>query len=301
MKKKNDTDDTERGNTKEPVLRSRGWFFTFNNPHLKTQNSKDFAQKTIEFENCEEELIQIFEVAGVEKYIFQLEEGEICKTPHFQGMVYFQNARTFRSMKELHNQIHWEKMKDLRSSIKYCGKIDGRLKGPWAKGIKIPRQIKLINPNDRPWQKELVNELETEPNDRTIIWYHDPVGGSGKTALAKWLVIKKKALVVSGKACDIKYAVSKHIEKNGQVDIICFLFPRSVEEYVSYDAIESLKDGLFFSSKYESGMCVFAPPHIICFANFAPEKDKLSEDRWVIRTLSEPLPKKTVEQFLVDW
>lgn len=281
MNPKVDTVDTDRGNTKKPDLRSRGWFFTLNNPGEETH------------------LIEIFEISGCEKFVFQLEVGELG-TPHFQGMVYYTNARSFSSMKELNNEIHWEKMKDLRKSIAYCTKIETRIAGPWAKGIKIPKQIKLIDPSTRIWQKDLVAELEVDPDDRTIIWYYDPVGGSGKTALAKWLVIKKRALVVSGKASDIKFAVMKHIEKFGEVSIVCFLFPRTVEEYVSYDAIESLKDGLFFSGKYESGMCAFASPHIICFANFEPDKEKLSLDRWDIRSLSEK-KEVSVEQFLMEY
>lgn len=275
-----DTVDTVRGNTKKPELRSRGWFFTFNNPE------------------CETHLIETFEISGCKSYIFQLEMGEEG-TPHFQGLVYYDNARSFNSMKELDVRIHWEKLKDLRKGIIYCSKIDTRIDGPWVKGIKIPRQMKLINPMDREWQHELVEELSLVPDDRTIIWYADPIGGSGKTALAKWLVIKKKALVVSGKATDIKYAVAKHIEKFGQVDIICFLFPRSVEEYVSYDAIESLKDGLFFSGKYESGMCAFASPHIVVFANFVPDEESLSKDRWSIRNLSKKV-EVDVTQFLMS-
>lgn len=261
-----DTVDTDQGNTKVVDLRSRGWFFTLNNPDSETQ------------------LIELFEVSGAKNYCFQLEMGE-NGTPHFQGMVYYENARSFKSMKELDKRIHWEKMKDVRRSIEYVTKSETRIDGPWSKGIKIPRKLKLIDPTVRPWQDSLVKELSLEPDDRKIIWYHDPNGGSGKTALAKWLAVNKKALVVSGKANDIKYAVMKFIEVNGYIDIIVFCFPRSVEGYVSYDAIESLKDGIFFNGKYESGMCTFPSPHIVCFANFAPDLNALSLDRWDIRCL----------------
>lgn len=275
-----DTVDTVRGNTRKPELRSRGWFFTLNNPDSVTQFS------------------ETLEISGCVRYLFQLELGEEG-TPHFQGLVYYDNARTFNSMKELDNRIHWEKLKDLRKAINYCCKIETRIDGPWAKGIKIPRQIKLINPNDRPWQANYIKEISEEPDDRTIVWVADYEGGMGKTSLAKYLVIKHKALVVSGKATDIKYAVMKHIEKFGSLDIVCFLFPRTVENYISYDAIESLKDGLFFSAKYESGMCVFAPPHVLCLANFEPDRSALTKDRWDIRIFGE---KKNVneEEFLSE-
>lgn len=263
--------DSEEGNTSLSSSRSRGWCFTWNNPGTPSQ------------------MIEILEVAGAKSYLFQLECGKNTNVPHFQGFMYFENQRTFSSIKEMCREMHISKMKDLRASIKYCCKEDTRVAGPWSKNVKIPRSLKLIDPDDRIWQKDLVKELEVVPDDRKIIWYHDPVGGSGKTALAKYLVVKKNALVVSGKGNDIKYAISKHIEKHGEVNIIIFLFPRTVEGFVSYDAIESLKDGIFFSGKYESGMCVFASPHIVCFANFAPDLSALSLDRWEVRKLSEEI------------
>lgn len=264
----NDTVDTDRGNTKNPDPRARSWFLTWNNPETDTV------------------LKELLEISGAERYVFQLEEGE-SGTPHFQGLVYYKNARSFNAMRNLCKEIHWEVAKDVRKAIKYCCKPEGRLDGPWSKDIKIPKDIALIDPRKRAWQSALIDELMFEADDRKIIWYCDPVGGSGKTQLAKYLVVKHKALVVSGKATDIKFAMMKHLEKHPECEIVCFLFPRTVEGYVSYDAIESLKDGLFFSGKYESGMAVFNPPHIICFANFGPDKTMLSEDRWDIRHLSE--------------
>lgn len=263
-----DTVDTDHGNTKERDLRSRAWFLTWNNP-------EDYTV-----------LIELFEVSGCERFIFQEEIGDNM-TRHFQGLVYYKNARSFNSMKVLCKEIHWEVAHDVRKAIKYCCKVDTRSDGPWSKGIKIPKGIKIIDPNEREWQKKLLEELIFDSDDRKIVWYTDPIGGSGKTQMAKYLVVKHKALVVSGKATDIKFAVIKHLEKNPSCDILIFLFPRTVEGYVSYDAIESLKDGLFFSGKYESGMAVFDPPHVICMANFAPDRSMLSADRWDIRELSK--------------
>ncbi len=58
--------------------------------------------------------------------------------------------------------------------------------------------------------------------------------------------------------------------------------PRANEGNVSYQAIEDLKNGALFSTKYESGMCVFNSPHVVVFANMAPDLNKLSADRWNI-------------------
>ena len=62
-------------------------------------------------------------------------------------------------------------------------------------------------------------------------------------------------------------------------------FTRDVEEYVSYQAIEAIKNGIFYNTKYESKMITYNSPHVIIFANFFPDITKLSSDRWVIREL----------------
>ena len=92
-------------------------------------------------------------------------------------------------------------------------------------------------------------------------------------------------ICVQGKCTDIKHAVNALVKKGTPPRAVLFIFPRSVEDYVSYDAIESVKDGIFFSGKYDSGMCLFPNPHVYIFANFLPDLDKLTSDRWKIHTL----------------
>jgi len=46
--------------------------------------------------------------------------------------------------------------------------------------------------------------------------------------------------------------------------------------------LESIKNGLFFSGKYESTQVVMNSPHLIIFANEPPDKSKMSADRWHI-------------------
>jgi hypothetical protein len=53
--------------------------------------------------------------------------------------------------------------------------------------------------------------------------------------------------------------------------VICDV-PRAAGNFVNYGALEQVKNGLFFSSKYESEMAVFNPPHVICFANSKPKE-----------------------------
>lgn len=63
---------------------------------------------------------------------------------------------------------------------------------------------------------------------------------------------------------------------------------RSQENMLNYGMIESFKNGVFFSPKYNSITKIFKPVKMIIFANWLPDKEKLSEDRWDIHHIAEP-------------
>lgn len=139
------------------------------------------------------------------------------------------------------------------------------------------------------WQLDLVKRLKEEPDDRTIIWCWESKGGAGKTQFAKWAIVTKElgeAILVGGKAADAKFAISKMLERRLVPRVIFFNIARGAA--VSYRALEELKDGIFFSGKYESAMVTYDPPHIVCFSNEAPETARLSADRWDVIDISRP-------------
>jgi len=67
-----------------------------------------------------------------------------------------------------------------------------------------------------------------------------------------------------------------------------------MEEYISYGAMEKIKNGFYMSSKYESKPIIRNCPHIICFANFEPDYDKLSQDRWKVHNIGVTTPTLTL-------
>lgn len=128
------------------------------------------------------------------------------------------------------------------------------------------------------FQLKCVEKLSSQ-NDRQILWINDSQGGSGKTWLSKYMIANMKAIrFTNGKTKDIAYAYKNN-------PIVVFDFARSCEDRINYQIIEDLKNGILFSSKYESQSKVFAPPKIIVMANFEPNKRALSEDRWTIMDL----------------
>jgi len=94
------------------------------------------------------------------------------------------------------------------------------------------------------------------------------------------------AILVSGKASDIKYAIGNWVEEKVVLTYAYSILQKTQEEFVSYEAIESIKDGIFFGGKYESKMVMFNSPHIIVFANFKPDTEKMMKDRWKIEDLT---------------
>lgn len=258
------------GNTERPARapkKSRHWFFTLNNP---MEVPLDHSQ-----------MEQLLHSLGPTKFVFQLEEGD-SKTPHYQGCVSVKNP--IAMPRNLCPQIHWETTRDWSKASAYCMKDEGRLAGPWVHNVDIARPIKVIE-TLKPWQEQVKELIDEDPDDRKIHWFWESTGNAGKTAMAKYICKNYNALFLSGKASDAKYAVSEWLEKNGELRVAVFGFTRSVEDYVSYQALEEIKDGLFFNGKYEAKMCIFNSPHVIVFANFPPDQSKLSADRWYVENI----------------
>lgn len=246
------------GNTRPNACKN--WCFTLNN------------YNEIEVK----ELKEIFGSNG--SYIMGFETGN-SGTPHIQGFISFNNKT--RPMELIKNKrIHWEKCKgSFKDNIKYCSKD-----GNYISNIEIEEEYEpMKNIEFKSWQLDLINIIEKKEINRTIYWYWEDIGNVGKTTFAYHICKNYNAIYLSGKSNDIKSAIAV-LEKKPRICI--FDFPRSLEEYISYDGIESVKNGIFFNGKYESGMCMFTPPIVICFANFEPNKKALSEDRWIIKKIS---------------
>lgn len=222
--------------------------------------------------------------------IFVIQE-EDEGTPHLQCVFEFENARCFSGLTKLFPKCHWEKCKDWPAAITYCSDELKRKGQLYTHGkVKIP--VTLIDPvainGPLPWQANLIEYIKKpRHNDRTILWIYDEIGHGGKTQVARHIAINYNGIFVQGKSADIKFAVAEQIELTGDINVVCLGLPRTCENYVSYDAIESVKDGIFFSGKYKSGQCIFNPPHMIVLANFEPDKSKLSADRWDIQTIED--------------
>jgi len=214
-------------------------------------------------------------------------------TPHLQGYLHYKNAVALSTIKAWNPRLHLEQARSVVNSVAYCSDKtkrapNGRL---WSLGFDIPNggpDPPIEDAEMYVWQRSLMQDLEGQPDDRQIIWYHDPDGGCGKTVLAKCILGKFRSEVLylsGGAAKDINYQV---IKAKKDPRIVIFNLPRTSEGKVSYSAMESIKDGLVQSGKYEGGLRYFPIPWVIIFANWEPDRAALSLDRWVIRHLAKP-------------
>lgn len=136
----------------------------------------------------------------------------------------------------------------------------------------------------RQWQQRLSDELDADPDDRTVVFYCDPIGGKGKTWFQQWYFSKavdKVQLLGVGKRDDMAHSI----------DPVCRVFfinvPRGGMEYLQYTILEQLKDRMVYSPKYNSHMKALQTNcHVIVFCNEEPDRTKMSADRYVVRYLN---------------
>ena len=219
------------------------------------------------------------------RYSMQEEIAPTTGTPHIQGYFEFKNNRALSGFQRKFPGIHVEKANNMDASFNYGLKDESRKPGG-KRDSKVPRTMKcpLGGNKPYPWQQQLLDICAKEPDDRTLRWYYDEEGDSGKTSIAKYIhrLYPDEMLFLQGKGEDIKYMVKNFIEGGNNLKIAIFGYPRSKQAYVSYEALESIKDAFFASGKYESAMVDSDPPHVIILANFRPDESQMSKDRWVI-------------------
>lgn len=259
----------ESGDKIDGNTRHRSWDFVLNNP---IEGDKELIESMRAIE-----------------YAFQLEIGKKNGTPHFQGFWRFKNGKTRNSISKVFNKrISIRPVRNIWATRTYCTKEDTRADGPWVYNLgptvkpatKKPKTIKdpLEGKELYEWQEQVLNIIDEEPEDRKIWWFWESTGNVGKTSLAKHIVINwPRTLYVCGSANHIKYGI---VNMKKVPRIVIWDIARS--QRIDYVALEEVKNGLFFSTKYESGMFVYNVPHVIVFSNHPPVTDKVSLDRWEI-------------------
>lgn len=130
----------------------------------------------------------------------------------------------------------------------------------------------------REWQRDLEQLLESEPDDRTIIFMVDKEGGKGKSWFMKYYY-KKHPTDVQRFGCAKRDDLAFVLEPDKRVYM--FDVPRGKMGFLSYALLEEMKNGFVTSGKYESCNKEFdVDCHIVVFSNEEPDMTKLTEDRY---------------------
>ncbi len=226
----------------------------------------------------------LLSIGGLESYCIQEETGHQTGVPHYQGALSFRNAKKWSTLnRATDGKCWWEPARNIFAVRNYCSKIDTANGTIWRKGYQAgPERVKdpLDGKTLYNWQKRIIKIVEGPIDDREIHWIWSDKGGVGKSALVKHLYMKYGACISGGKLADAYYGIQQELERKKQVRIVLFDLPRSQRNNVTYEAVEGIKNGLFYATKYKSGACCYNYPHVIIFANVEPQFGEFSGDRW---------------------
>lgn len=217
-------------------------------------------------------------------YAFQREIAPTTGTPHLQGVITLKKRARITEI--LYKGVHWDEnpVRKVAAAYQYATKLKTREPDtlPFCYNYTPVRPIKTIeNDNLKQWQLDIIAIISSEADNRTIHWYWEPDGNMGKTTFCKYLSVHHGAIPLEGKKNDILYCAAKY-----ESDIYVYDLERSMETFVSYGAIEKIKNGYFMCSKYESKPIIRNCPHVLIFANFEPNYEALSADRWNVNLIS---------------
>ena len=239
---------------------SKAWCFTYNNYTV---------------ENLET-LEQAFILNNLE-YVFGQEVGDIMETPHLQG--YIKSTPKIRPIEKLKLpfSVSWRAAKgDTASNLVYCTK-----EGTYRTNMLIDKPF--IVDEMYGWQLDVINDVQGDPDRRTIIWIWSEGGGLGKSALIRYLIARKRALIVTGAPGDMKYQIVNFKKVNGASPMLIIMNIPRRQRRICYVGLEEMKDGVFASPKYESSMHMQNWPHIIVMANMPPVPEgNMSADRFKV-------------------
>lgn len=212
------------------------------------------------------------------KWAFQLEKGESGYL-HYQGRVSLKlKARKGFTLE----WIHWSITSDEnKNNDFYVMKEQTRVKGPWLdtdKVIFIPRHVRDITLF--PWQQDILESAKVF-DTRGINVLYNKSGNIGKSTLAIYAGCRGLARNIPMMESYKDYMAM--VMDCPTSDLYFVDFPRSMNKAGCagfWSAIESIKNGHAYDSRYSFREKYFDPPCIWIFTNTIPSKEYLTGDRW---------------------
>jgi hypothetical protein len=139
----------------------------------------------------------------------------------------------------------------------------------------------------RTWQTELLSLVNASPQPRKIHWWWEARGNVGKSFMARYLALTCNSVTCQMmKKADLLHMLTKTLPMKR---CVVFDLTRSCEDgavSVVYEVLEMLSNGYICSGKYDSQNMWIQPLHLIVFANFEPDRNAMSEDRWDVHHIA---------------
>lgn len=226
------------------------------------------------------------------KWCFQLEKAPTSGHLHLQGRFSLKTKGRMNQAKEVFKTIPKEWMKaahlsptstENRDNQFYVMKEETRIQGPWMDtDLYVPRQVSEVEAL-YPWQEAVVR-ISQNWDTRSINVLIQETGGIGKSILTAHTATKLGWVNVPPMR-DSKEIMGMIIdripERNG---VVIIDIPKALtknDQREMYAAIEQIKNGYAYDTRYKYREKWFDCPCVWVFTNTKPDEELLSKDRWV--------------------
>lgn len=244
-----------------------------------------------------QEVIKVFKQL-FKKWTFQKEQGDETGYVHYQGRGSLHKKRRLPELKKLFDALDFRDIHLSPSSNNSIGacfyviKLDTRIEGPWSdkdddqEVVYIPRQYRGMENTLQDWQRRVWDSAD-EFDPRSINVIFDSVGGNGKSTIASLMDLHKRGIDLPPmndaekliqSVADILIARDERVPKTMFIDI-----PRAMDKRKLgglFTAIEQIKKGKVYDTRYQYKEWWFDSPQIWVFTNIQPDFGLLSRDRW---------------------
>ena len=138
----------------------------------------------------------------------------------------------------------------------------------------------------KPWQESLLEYVQ-QPCDREIFWIIGKEGNEGNNWVQKyvksWLGARRVVTGIDIKANNANIFQALRKCPIVTADIFLFNIGKSMKKFdqINYDALEKMKDGEAFASKYDSQQLKIRVPNVVMvFSNSPPDVKELAKVRF---------------------
>lgn len=217
------------------------------------------------------------------KWCFQLEDAG--SGGHYQGRMSLKVKKRIGEFSLMGAHLSKTSTENQCNDFYVC-KEDTRIGGPWRDtDLYIPRQVREVESLYK-WQKNIEDDIYVW-DKRHINIILDREGNIGKSTVVGYLCCKNK---------DVRCIPALNNYKDIMAMVMCMPIaklylvdmPRAMvksQQQEFYSAIESIKDGHVFDTRYSFKEKWFDCPNIWIFSNVPPDRTLLSRDRWRIWVL----------------